>query len=181
MALNANEYATYLTIGEGKIVKRVSEPTAKSKSRTTKEGKLVHEEFYDSVSGFILSVTVDEHEQYGKSWVINIKDDSGTEYKLKVGYSSGYAQAFLKVFPNVNLTKPVEIVPSMKVMPDGKKKASMFIMQGGTWLKHYYTRENPNGLPELQKIKVKGKETWDDSDRMEFFEKMVINKMEVPF
>jgi hypothetical protein len=47
-------------------------------------------------------------------------------------------------------------------------------------------------MPDLVKIKVKGKDTWDDSDRMEFLEnnaknlfggsnKMVADNDEVPF
>ena len=40
-------------------------------------------------------------------------------------------------------------------------------------MKWFFTKNNPNGLPPLQKIKIKGKETWDDSEAMEFLEKMV--------
>jgi len=59
----------------------------------------------------------------------------------------------------------------------------MFVNQGGAALKWYYTKDNRNGLPELKKLKVKGKETWDDSDMMEFLEKMVAEKFneEAPF
>ena len=33
-----------------------------------------------------------------------------------------------------------------------------------------FTKDAPNGLPEMQQIKVKGKVTWDDSDMTEFLE-----------
>jgi hypothetical protein len=36
-----------------------------------------------------------------------------------------------------------------------------------------YTRETPNGFPELKQIKVKGKNTWDDSEQLEFLEKLI--------
>jgi hypothetical protein len=42
--------------------------------------------------------------------------------------------------------------------------------QNGSGLKWAFTKDNPNGMPDLVKIKVKGKDTWDDSDRMEFLE-----------
>ena len=34
---------------------------------------------------------------------------------------------------------------------------------------------NPGELPDLKKIKVKGKDTWDDSERLEFLEEYVKN------
>ncbi len=49
----------------------------------------------------------------------------------------------------------------------------MFITQDGNPVKWFYTKDTPNGLPELKQVKVKGKLTWDDSDTMEFLEKMV--------
>ncbi len=79
---------------------------------------------------------------------------------------------FLKILPNIDLDSDVIITPSLKIEGD-KKKTSMFITQHGVALKHYYTKDNPIGIPELQKMKVKGKITWDDSDIMEFLEKMV--------
>ena len=33
-----------------------------------------------------------------------------------------------------------------------------------------FTKDKPNGLPEMKQIKVKGKVTWDDSDMCEFLE-----------
>ena len=33
-----------------------------------------------------------------------------------------------------------------------------------------FTKDAPNGLPEMKQIKVKGKVTWDDSDMTEFLE-----------
>jgi hypothetical protein len=71
------------------------------------------------------------------------------------------------------LTKQFTIAPKLTIDGD-KKKSVMFINQNGG-IKHYFTRDNPNGMPDLQKVKIKGKETWDDSDRMEFLEQYVQN------
>ena len=59
------------------------------------------------------------------------------------------------------------IVP--KYTEEGDKKSSViFINQNGKGLKHFWTRDNPKDLPDLKKIKVKGKDTWDDSDRLDY-------------
>lgn len=175
MGLENNNSARYLSIGEGKITKRVKEPTENSVSRVTKEGKTVHEEIYDAISGTITDIKTQDHPQFGRFWNVTLTDGSDT-YILQMNYSSSYSAAFLKLLPNVNLSLPVRIIPTMKVV-EGKKKPGMFIMQNGEALKHYYTKDNPNGLPPLAKVKVKvqGKlqEKWDDNDMMEFLENMV--------
>lgn len=107
-----------------------------------------------------------------------------------MNYSSSYSAAFLKLLPNVDLTQSVRIIPTMKE-EDGKKKPGLFITQHGTPLKHYYTKDNPNGLPQMVKRRVKEQgrmvEKWDDNDMMEFLENMVntlikpnLNKSGVP-
>jgi len=47
---------------------------------------------------------------------------------------------------------------------------TLYQNDGNGWVKvlPYYTKENPNGLPEMVKVKIKGKESWDDTDMMDF-------------
>jgi hypothetical protein len=163
--------AIFLSITNGKICKRVPQPTNDSKERVNKNGKTVHEEFYKGWKGRITAIATKDHPEYGKFWNVTLTDETGDAI-LQMNYSSGYAAAFLKMLPNVNLSGDVVITPKLTIDGD-KKKTSLFITQHGEPVKWYYTRDNPNGLPELKKIKVKGKEQWDDSDVMEFLEKMV--------
>jgi hypothetical protein len=163
--------AIFLTISNGQICRRVSSKTKDSKERVNKNGVTVHEEYYKGWKGRITAIAVREHKDYGKFWNITLTDSDGDAI-LQMQYSSGYSAAFLKTLPNVDLNSDVIITPNMKIEGD-KKKATVFITQHGVPLKHYYTRDNPNGLPELKKIRVKGKDTWDDSDMAEFLENMV--------
>jgi len=163
--------AIFLSIADGKISRRRHEPNEKTVTRTTKQGKVVHEEFYKGWKGRITDIQVREHKEYGKFWNVTLTDDDGDAI-LQMNYSSGYSAAFLKILPNIDLLTDVIISPSMK-MEGEKKKTSVFVTQHGKPLKHFYTKDSPNGLPQLKKIKVKGKEQWDDSDMMEFFENMV--------
>lgn len=179
-AINKSAAITFLTISDGRICRRVSAPTASSTERINKVGNTVHEEHYSGWEGKITNITTKDSD-YGKSWEVTLQDESGTAV-LQMGYSSGYASAFLKTLPNIDLSLPVTLSPKLQTIGD-KKKATLFVNQGGSALKWYYTKDNRNGLPELKKIKVKGKETYDDSDMMEFLENMVIDRFseEAPF
>jgi len=165
--------AIYLTISDGKICRRVTSPTETSVQRTTKDNRIVNEEFYRGWSGKIVAVNTRESE-YGKDWQIHFKDENGLAI-LSMKYSSGYAAAFLKALPNVDLSKNVQLSPKVTVEGE-KKKTTIFLNQDGAPVKWFYTKDNPNGCPGLKKIKVKGVETWDDSDMMEFLERMVFDR-----
>lgn len=169
--------AIYLTIGNGQICKKVMKPTALSKERVNKKGATVHEEYYKGWKGKITGIAVRDHAEYGKFWNVTLTDDEGDAI-LQMNYSSGYSAAFLKTLPNIDLSSDVIISPNMKVEGD-KKKTTVFVTQHGVPVKWYYTKDDPNGLPPLKQIKVKGKPTWDDSEVMEFLEKMV-NETIVP-
>jgi len=171
MGLNQSQNkGVFLSITNGKLVRQFASPTEKSVSRVNKMGREVHEEFYDSLSGYLTDLKTKESE-YGKSWVITIKDDS-VYYNLEMKYSSGYATSFLKALPNANLSEVINITP--KLMIDGDKKQSViFISQNGKGLKHFWTKDTPRELPPMVKVKVRGVDTWDDTDRMVYLENYI--------
>lgn len=164
---NSQSSAVFLQIANGKLVRQFKQATEKSVARINKMGREVYEEFYDSLQGFIKDIKIRESE-YGKSWQV-IMDDGSGQYTLDIKYSSGYAVSFLKALPNADLTQMVALTPRLNV--DGDKKQSvLFISQNGKGLKHFWTKDMPKDLPQMKKIKVKGVETWDDTDRMEYLE-----------
>lgn len=163
--------AIFLSITNGQICRKVPAPTKTSKDRVNKNGKTVHEEYCKGWKGRITAITVRDHPEFGKFWNITLTDDQGDAI-LQMNYSSGYSAAFLKMLPNVDLNADVVVTPSLKKEGD-KNKTSLFITQHGVPVKWYYTKDDPKGLPPLKKIKVKGKDQWDDSDIMEFLENMV--------
>lgn len=169
-SINNNAAIIYLTITDGKICRKVTSPTATSKERINKLGKLVHEEFYKGWEGKITNIETRESD-YGKDWNITI-EDADTTAILQFKYSSGYASSFLKALPNVDLDVDVEIIPKLTI--DGeKKRGSIILSQNAKGVKWFYTKDTPNGIPSMQKIKIKGVEQWDDSEMMEFLEEMV--------
>lgn len=167
---SSNGNGIFLSITNGKLVRQFKQPTDKSVKRINKVGKEVHEEFYDSITGYIKDIKTKETE-YGKFWVVSVKDEKNTHF-IELKYSSGYAVSFLKTLPNVSFSNVVTLTPKLTI--DGDKKQSvLFINQNGVGLKHYWTKADPKELPQLKQIKVKGVATWDDTDRMEYLEDYV--------
>lgn len=170
MGLNTREEGNFITILGGKFCQRVPEGTPGAVTRTNKVGKTVHEKFYDSFTGKLVGIKTQDGE-YGKSWIFSFKDGEEV-YHLQLSYSNSFATAFLKMLPNVDLTKEMKVSPSTKEV-DGKNKSSLFINQNGVAIKHAYTREHPNGMPDMEQVTVKGQQVWDDTKRIEFLYNMV--------
>jgi small subunit ribosomal protein S19 len=118
MALGNSSSSIYLSIADGKIVRRFKEPTASSKQRTSKTGKIVHEESYDFVSGIITDISTKDSE-YGKFWNVRLQDGADT-YVLQFQYSGGNASSFLKAIPNADLAKEIKIKPRVEMNGDKK-------------------------------------------------------------
>lgn len=170
MGLEQREGGSFITILGGKFCQRVSADTAGAIQRTNKLGKTVHEKFYDSFTGKLINIRTQDG-AYGKSWVFDFQD-KGEVYHLQLSYSNSFATAFLKMLPNVDLTKEMKVSPLTKEV-DGKNKSSLFINQDGVVLKHAFTRANPNGMPDMEEVTVRGVKTWDDTKRLAFLYEMV--------
>ena len=170
MGLEQRNEGKYITILGGKFCQRVPEGTPESVTRVNKVGNTVHEMFYNSFTGKLIDIKVTES-SYGKSWNFDFKDKEDV-YTLQLSYSNSFSTAFLKMLPNVDLTKEMKVSPSTKEV-DGKNKSSLFINQDGVALKHAYTRALPNGMPDMEQVVVKGVQVWDDTKRIEFLHNMV--------
>lgn len=171
MGFADREGGKYFTILGGKFSIRVSAETPGAVARVNKMGKTVYEVYHESFEGRLIAVRTTESRDYGKNWEFDFQD-GGEKYTLQLSYSNSYATNLLKILPNADLTKEMKIQPSQK-MVDGKPKSSLFVSQDGVTLKHAYTKDEPNGLPPMEKIIVKGQETWDDTKRLVFLQAMV--------
>ena len=171
MALENRPEGKFITILQGKFCQRVPEGTAGAIQRTNKIGKVVWEKFYDSFTGRLVGIKAQDG-NFGKTWNFSFRD-KGEIYTLQLSYSNSFATAFLKMLPNIDLSKEMKVSPSTKEV-DGKMKSSLFINQDGKPLKHAYTREKPNGLPDMEQIVIKGEKVWDDTKRLDFLYNMVM-------
>ncbi len=174
MGLDNRTGGNFITILGGKFCQRVPEGTAGAVQRTNKLGNIVHEKFYDNFTGKLISIKVQDG-AYGKSWNFGFKDGSEL-YTLQLSYSNSFATQFLKMLPNADLTKEMKLSPSVKEV-DGKNKSSLFVNQDGVALKHAYTMNEPNGMPDMEQVTVKGEKIWDDTARIAFLHEMVDTKI----
>jgi hypothetical protein len=176
MGLQNSSNRIYLSVADGKIIQRVKEGTPNAIQRTTKNGKVVHEIKFGSLSGFLSGVSIKENE-FGKDWIFEIEDE-GQVYALQMMYNSRYATTFLNALlnPDVNLSLPITITPWSKEV-DGKAKTATYLKQGDDDIKWYFTKDNPNGMPPLEQVEFKGKLQWDDFKIMTFLEAQVNAKI----
>lgn len=170
MGLENREGGNWISIYDGRFTKRVNETTAGATQRINKLGKAVWEKYYDSFTGKLINIRTQDS-PYGKQWVFDFKDKEDI-YHLTLSYSNGFASTFLKILPNIDVTKEIKVSTSTKEV-DGKKKSSLFINQNGVALKHAFSKENPNGLPQWEKVMVKGVEVWDNTKELAFLENIV--------
>jgi len=170
MGLENRTGGNYITILGGKFCQRVQEGTEGAQTRVNKIGNTVHEKFYDSFTGKLVDIKTQEG-TYGKTWNFMFKDKEDI-YTLQLSYSNSFSTAILKMLPNIDLTKEMKVSPSVKEV-DGKNKSSLFINQDGKALKHAFTRDNPNGMPDMEQVTVNGSQVWDDTKRLVFLQNMV--------
>jgi hypothetical protein len=170
MGLENREGGNWITIYDGKFTQRVDENVTGATQRVNKLGKSVYEKYYDNFTGKLINIRTQDS-PYGKQWVFDFKDREDI-YHLTLSYANGFASTFLKILPNIDVSKEIKVSTSTKEV-DGKKKNSLFVNQDGVALKHAYSKENPNGLPQWEQVVVKGVQVWDNTKELEFLENMV--------
>lgn len=177
MGLQTTVRKTYLNIMFGKVVQKVKSDTPGAVSRTNKNGETVYEINHDKLTGKISSIKVEEHDQFGKQIRIVVDDDQ--QYLLTISMRGGYGTGFLFRMMNVDFSKEVTFVPYLIPQEDSKPdKAVLVLYQDDKKVESFFTKENKNGLPELEPITVKGKKTWDDTKRIIFLERVIEEKIQ---
>lgn len=149
------EGATYVSIKEGKLV--------------VKRNGVA--ETYDGLQGTIIKVDFVEEEYQGKKYekanvFVSNADDN---YILQLHVDSGYFRNFCNALKSGNPKEAVYVQPSYKKDENGKTSAGCFISQGGKYLKHAHTKDNPGDLPQLEKVTFKGETRYDNSKQLVYW------------
>lgn len=149
-------FTTYLSVINGKFAERVKSPTDETTTRTTKNGKEVYELYYDYVSGVITGIEKKDSE-FGFQLVIDI-NDADEKNQLTISFYDRAVRTILNKLVNTDFSAPVTLLVgkndegytwfSVKQPGKGYEKD---IVPGA------FTKEQ---LPEPQKVRVAGKETW---------------------
>ena len=169
---NTNYNSTLVSIVQGSFRIRCNEGDRDSVSRVNKSGNVVYETKYSNLSGYIKSMVIEDTE-FGKKMNLIILADK--DYKLSLGYADSLTVNIYKMLPNINPHQEILITLQRKPDDKGVDKTSLFISQEGHPIKWAFTRDNPNGMPAMEQIMVKGEKVWDNTKQVVFlYEKSVL-------
>lgn len=180
MVGHENKVNNYYSVMFGKVVRSLGQNKPENmdhvKERENKNGNIVYEQFYDYIEGRIVGANLQHHEQYGDSIKLKIEND-GLSAELSIAFNSAYGRSFLFKLPNLDISKDVYIKPLIFTSKEGKEITTLMLFQNykiinkkleGDKIENAYTKDNPNGLPQLKKVKFNGKEQWDKTDQLAF-------------
>lgn len=168
MALQEENTVAYLYIFNGRIAQRVDNPTEKTVSRTNKNGVRIHERYYGAVQGMLTNIEL-ENGDYGKQWILHFQDGID-KYILRLSYSSRVAKSIFCRLPNAALDEFITVI----AWKDKDDKEACAVRHGNANIPMRYTKDNPNGLPQMVKTVENGKDVWSDADQMKFLENLVL-------
>ena len=166
---------SYVKVIDGKLVMRVPEGTKGAEPREIKEGKnagdTIYEMKYTKYSGFLKKAWIKADTGYGRT--LNLKMSDGVDVvTITVNLTTAHAKRFMNICTNIDLDKELELstFKLQKKDKDGKPVYDKFnhgwtVKQDDEAVPNKFSRED---VPDMVKVKFKGKETWDDTDQLEF-------------
>jgi hypothetical protein len=176
--IDKSKAKVYYNVQDGKVVQSYGKKKPEKEipnlvSRINKNNETVYEVQHSAIEGYIESVSVETTELYGDKLVLVLSDGAESS-TIQMNFSSNYAKSFLMRIRNISTTNNVILVPySFEDKTTGKTRTGITVYQGSianeNKVASSFTKEEPNGLPPMKQIKVKGKDTWDDTDQLEFF------------
>lgn len=135
---------------------------------------------YDTLEGYINAFNIVDEEYQGnpsRKLIVKMTDEDGDKYVLKVNFESSYVTGLISFLKNANLSEKLSLVGKVQPTEDGKTKSSILVSQNGTFLKAFYSKTTPNGLPQMKQVTVNKKKVWDKSEMIEFLEDVVLNDL----
>ena len=164
MGLKANTgKQTYLSIREGKIAKKDGEQYL----------------MFDSIEGYLVGLSTRDG-KYGTELCIDIKDDELYQLQIRIKGEDGGKQtthfiSFAHCSPNIDVSKKIEFIPSLKIVED-KKRSALFFKQGGEILKWAFKRGE--GMPDPEEVfNKKGELVSVDWSEVEAFRLDKVNEL----
>lgn len=129
---------------------------------------------YDEVDGRIVDLVIKNDVFNGKpleKLYVFLEDVSGVKYAVSFPFDSAYNTSFVSFIKNADLTKNVSLFLKQTDIKDSESKRTTFLIsQDGKFLKAYYTKEDPKGMPPMVQ-KRNGK--WDKDDMMDFIREVI--------
>lgn len=140
---------------------------------------------YDQLEGTITKMYFKNEDYKGtpQRKLIVVISDSGENYHIGLNVESASYTTLVSFLKNVDISKPLTLHPKMEMVNrngEDYPKRSILVSQNGTYAKSYFSKANPNGLPEWSSVKVGNKTVTDKSEFTDFLEKFVTENY-IPF
>lgn len=157
----------YLHFFNGKICCRSHEGDEKAVARVNKEGRRVYERLYTGIEGVIRDIFIRESE-YGKELCLLLQDND-QYFQVQCSFNSKQSRIILFRLPELNFKHTVRLNAFM----GDNGYTAIAIRQDGKVVPSHFTKEKPNGLPDLKIIRVNDEEKYDGTKRNEFLRRMI--------
>jgi hypothetical protein len=158
---------TFLNVYDGKFAVQVKDPVEGSVMRVNKNGRTVHELYYDSLTNCILiSASIVSDDVVGQKIVLDLLSE-GEIYNLSVPLESRYAKSLMWKLPFIDLDakNKFALTPFSFENEEGKRQTGFSITQGAEKIQSGYTKEE---VPQAEQ-KRKGKDmVWDFTEQTNF-------------
>jgi hypothetical protein len=176
MGLGNNSSAIYVDLRNGKVMRYSKTNEPGTMPVVSSKGDTRYYFIYDFIEGHVTNFSTREEEIAGKTklkFQIHM-NDNGEAYTVKMDVDSSYFRMFCSVAPNIDWNYPVRLIPRMKE-ENGVKKSSLIVVNKETPLKFAFTKDNPNGKPEVTFTKNKKGEIVDidREEELKFFFKII--------
>lgn len=154
-----NEYMTILSDGSMRLPATETTEGAIKREYETSDGKTgtKWETVYRDLSGLITNVDFYDGE-YGTLLQLTVEDGE-EKTVLSVSTSSNFGEDLMKKLPNIDMKKPVKIVPFAFEDDNGKKKKGVTVYQNDVKLENFYydknSKTNMYGYPNIEMKKGK--------------------------
>lgn len=163
---------TYVKTMMGKFVTEVPEGTPGAIARVKKSGVKVHELQANELTGYIDQIEYKKNDWEGviyRSLIIRLHSDAG-HFQLELNLMGNEATTIFHVLPNIAPAHPV----LFKIWLDKENKVCFVVYQHGQAVKWYYTKADPKGRPDWDRIETTDldgmpKVQWDRSKQTQFF------------
>lgn len=166
--------------GQGKTFVNIKSDREREKNKAFfYTGNKDNRQEFLGLSGILTDLNIVEDEYENKKFFVlelTLVDDKSDTFILKMRLESGYCRMFCNTIENADLTQSIRFSPSYSEK-DGKKNYALFLSQHGKALKHVYTKDNPGALPQLEKVRYKGEDKWDNEKQMNYYTNMLLNKI----
>lgn len=162
---------TYLTIFNGKFSRSAEPDEEGAVSRINKKDKLVWEMHYDTLSDVYIRNIEKKVGDFGAQWLVLLQD--GDEFfEMQLSYNGSVTNGLFFRLPNIDIDQPVTF--KIYHFEEGDKvRNSMVIYQHGDKVAPFFTKDEPNGVPEMEMVKEKGVDKLNDTKRYLYFEEMI--------